>query len=168
MKIRREQPADVHQIREILLAAFDGNDEADLVDRLRDSCPEAISMVAEEDARLVGHILFSPVVVESADQELVGMGLAPMSVLPACQRQGVGAKLVDAGLSVLREAGHPFVIVIGHPKYYPRFGFQPASQFHLTCEFQVPDNAFMALILDENCSIPGGLAEYHHEFDRWK
>jgi putative acetyltransferase len=80
--------------------------------------------VAEDDGAIVGHILFTPVVVEG--RPALGMGLAPLAVLPGRQRQGIGSQLVRRGLDSLRERGCPFVVVVGHPEYYPRFGFEPA------------------------------------------
>ena len=93
------------------------------------------------------------------------MGLAPMAVLPGHQRKGIGSELVRAGLAELRERDCPFVIVLGHPEYYPRFGFEPASGHGVKCEWEVPDEAFMILVLDE-ARLPeaGGTARYRPEF----
>ena len=115
---------------------------------------------------MVGHILFTSVVVESAGQRVLGMGLAPMAVLPDCQRQGIGSQLVRRGLDILRERGCPFVVV-GHPAFYPRFGFEPASMHGLACQWEgVPDAAFMVLILDEHAmSGVSGLAKYQDAFN---
>lgn len=167
--IRQEQIGDADGIRKINRRAFGGNAEADLVDRLRESCRDAISLVAQDAERLIGHILFTPVDIEASRQGLSGMGLAPMSVLPECQRQGVGSRLVESGLDLVRAAGHPFVVVLGHSEYYPRFGFVPASQYQIACEFDVPDDLFMILILDEDgLTNPSGVAKYHSAFDVWK
>jgi putative acetyltransferase len=106
--------------------------EADIVDALRSSCPEALSLVAIQDTHVVGHMLFTPVTIDGASI-VGGMGLAPMAVLPEKQRLGIGSRLVRAGLEQLRHVGCPFVIVLGHPEYYPRFGFLPASRFGLSC-----------------------------------
>jgi len=95
------------------------------------------------------------------------MGLAPMAVVPDRQRQGIGSQLVEAGLKVLRQQACPFVMVLGHPEYYPHFGFVPASRHGLACQWEVvPDDAFMVLILDE-ASMAGvsGVARYRGEFD---
>jgi len=121
-----------------------------------------------EDRAVVGHILFTPVVVESAQRLVVGMGLAPMAVLPECQRQGVGSRLVRQGLDILGKSGCPFVVVVGHPEYYPRFGFEPASKHGLTSQWEgVPDAAFMVLILDEHTMAGvSGVARYRKEFDQ--
>jgi len=122
--------------------------------------------VAEDDV-VVGHILFTPVVVESAGRRVIGMGLAPMAVLPDRQRQGIGSALVRRGLEVLRERGCPFVVVVGHPEYYPRFGFEPASRHGLASQWEgVPDAAFMVSICDANAMAGvSGVAKYSDEFD---
>jgi putative acetyltransferase len=140
--------------------------EANLVDRLRSACPEALSLVAEE-GDIVGHILFTPVAIASGAGPIVGMGLAPMAVVPDRQRQGIGTQLVNRGLDILRERGCPFVVVVGHPEYYPRFGFERASVHGLTSEWDdVPDDAFMVLILDADAmATVSGVARYREEFN---
>jgi putative acetyltransferase len=165
--IREETPRDVGQVRMINIAAFDRSDEADLVDALRAGCPEVVSLVAELDGRVVGHILFSPVTVPAGERTLQGMGLAPMAVLPEHQRDGVGARLVEEGLARLERAGCPFVIVLGHPGYYPRFGFERASTHGITCQWpEVPDEAFMIRILSPLAMAgAAGVARYRPEFD---
>ena len=128
--------------------AFGQPAEADLVDKLRQACTDSLSLVAE-DGEVVGHILFTPVVVESQEQRVVGMGLAPMAVIPDRQRQGIGSQLVRRGLDILGERGCPFVVVVGHPEYYPRFGFEPASNHGFASQWEgMPDAAFMVLVLD--------------------
>lgn len=115
----------------------------------------------------MGHILFTPVVIEDAEQAIEGIGLAPMAVLPDRQRQGIGSKLVQRGLEILREWDCPFVIVLGHPEYYPRFGFEPASRYNLKSQWEeVPDEAFMIVIFDHNVlQDAGGVARYRDEFN---
>ena len=125
------EPEDVSQVRNVNELAFGQPAEADLVERLRQACDDSLSLVAEDDA-VVGHILFTPVVVESAGRRVFGMGLAPMAVLPDRQRQGIGSQLVRRGLDILRERGCPFVVAVGYSEYYPRFGFEPASTHRLT------------------------------------
>lgn len=166
--IRHETPDDVAVVREINELAFGQPAEANLVDKLR-TCGDALSLVAVPDGRdaVVGHILFTPVVVESGSRRVVGMGLAPMAVRPDCQRQGIGAQLVRHGLTMLLERGCPFVVVVGHAEYYPRFGFEPASRHGLASQWDgVPDEAFMVTILDQ-AAMTGvrGLARYRGEFD---
>ncbi len=164
--MRPERPEDVAAIRAINEAAFGQTAEADIVDALRFACPDVLSLVALSDETLVGHIFFSPVQVEGGSRTIQGMGLAPMAVLPERQRQGIGSRLVEAGLRILRRQDCPFVIVLGHPGFYPRFGFVPASRYGLTCQWEgVPDEAFMVLILDES-AVAGvaGVARYRDEF----
>ena len=140
--------------------------EANLVDSLRDACEDAVSLVAVAGGKVVGHILFTPVSIQGEKEAKQGMGLAPMAVAPEHRRQGVGSRLVECGLQVLRERACPFVVVLGHPEYYPRFGFVPASRHGLSCQWEgVPDDAFMVLALDE-AAMTGvsGTARYRDEF----
>jgi len=164
--IRPESPEDVSRVRHVNELAFEQPAEADLVDKLRRACTDALSLVAVDDA-VVGHILFTPVVIESAGRQSLGMGLAPMAVLPDRQRQGIGTLLVRQGLDILRERGCPFVVVVGHPEYYPRFGFEPASTHGLASQWEgMPDAAFMVLILDARAMTGvSGVAQYREEFN---
>jgi len=164
--IRSENPADADAIRRVNELAFGQPAEADLVERLRRNCPDSVSLVAEDDT-VVGHILFTPVTIESNGRRVVGMGLAPMAVLPDRQRQGVGSQLVNRGLSILRGRGCPFVVVVGHPEYYPRFGFEPASVHGLASQWEgMPDAAFMVLVLDVSTMAGvAGVAKYRDEFN---
>ncbi|KPJ77821.1 MAG: hypothetical protein AMJ54_06545 [Deltaproteobacteria bacterium SG8_13] len=165
--IRTEQSSDIRAVRAINEAAFGQPTEANIVDAIRAACPDALSLVAVSEDQLIGHILFSPVSIQSEKGAVTGMGLAPMAVMPAHQRQGVGSRLVEAGLEILRNSACPFVIVLGHPAYYPRFGFTPASEHHFECQWKgVPDNAFMALMFDSD-RMEGvtGVARYRDEFD---
>lgn len=160
--IREERSEDIAAIRELNKLAFGGNEEADIVDALRSNGAAMLSLVATVEERVVGHILYSPIFVGG---QFAGAALGPMSVLPENQRQGIGSKLVEAGNRKLKDTGCPFVIVLGHPEYYPRFGFSPASAHGVKCEWEVPDNVFMLLILDrEGAQGVSGLAQYRHEF----
>ena len=165
MTIRPERPEDASRVRHVNELAFGQPMEADLVERLRQGCTDSLSLVAEDDA-VVGHILFTPVAIESEERRVLGMGLAPMAVLPGRQRQGIGSQLVRRGLDILRERGCPFVVVIGHPEYYPRFGFEPASTHRLASQWDgVPDAAFMVQILDAYAMAGvSGVAKYRDEF----
>lgn len=163
--IRKEKPQDRDAVHDLNLAAFNNGPEAALVDKLRASCNNYLAFVAIEDGAVVGHILFTPVTVDGYSE--VGMGLAPMAVMPSHQRKGIGSKLVRYGLDHLRQSGCPFVIVLGHPEYYPRFGFEVASKYRLLCQWEgVPDEAFMVAVADDG-ALPeaGGVARYLGEFD---
>ncbi len=151
--IREEQPADRDAIHALNAAAFDTDAEARLVDALRAGSGLILSLVAETAGELVGHIAFSPVTVTRGDGTTVpGVGLAPMAVVPRLQRTGIGGRLIADGLRRLRDAGHRFCVVLGHPSYYPRYGFVPAGTLGLRWDRPVPDGVFMAQEL-----VPGGL-----------
>jgi len=165
---RLEKPADVPGIRMVNELAFGQPEEADIVDRLRESCDDLLSLVAIRKKRLVGHILFSPATLETGDKVITGMGLAPMAVLPGYQRKGIGSVLVRAGLALLfHERQCPFVVVLGHPEYYPRFGFEPASKYGVKCQWEgIPDEAFMIRVKDgADTGGLSGVARYRDEFD---
>lgn len=165
--LREEKPQDIGRIREINDAAFSQPNEGQIVDRIRESCLDTLSLVAVMDGKIVGHIFFSPVEIESKSGIIKGMGLAPMAVMPDYQNQGIGSMLVNEGLSQLKEWGYPFVIVLGHPEYYPRFGFKPALLYGLKCQWEgVPDEAFMAVILnEEKMNGVAGVVRYRDEFN---
>ncbi|MDA2925403.1 N-acetyltransferase [Acidobacteria bacterium AH-259-L09] len=165
IRIRKEHPQDIETIREVNVRAFGQAQEADIVDKLRHNCNDLLSLVAAVESRVVGHILFSPATLESEDGRVEGMGLAPMAVLPEYQKQGVGSELTRTGITELKCTGCPFVIVLGHAEYYPRFGFEPASRYGIRSEWEVPDEAFMILVLD-NSVMEGisGVARYRPEF----
>jgi len=159
--IRAEQADDVAAIREVNRQAFGQDEEGRIVDALRINGAAALSLVAIDDGAVVGHIMFSPLSVGP----MVGVGLGPMAVTPSHQRQGIGSRLVEAGIDRLRRAACPFIIVIGHPSFYPRFGFQPAASYGVTCEWDVPADVLMVNILDPN--VAGNLrgqARYRPEF----
>jgi len=161
--IRPETAADVEGIRRVNQLAFGGDDEARIVDRVRGTTQPVISIVAEDDG-VVGHILLSPVTIGGKRDRLL-MGLGPMSVAPDRQRQGIGSDLVRAGLDECRRHGAGGIVVVGHPRFYPRFGFSTARGFGLSCEFEVPDDVFMAVELEKDAlRIPGGLIRYHPAF----
>ncbi len=166
LTIRRERPGDETHIHEVNYRAFERKEEAEVVDVLRNSCPEGVSLVAEEDGKIVGHILFTPATIEGEGKSIVGTGLGPVAVLPECQRRGIGSALIREGLEKMKSAGEPFVILVGHPSYYPRFGFERASKYGIRCEYEaVPDEAFMIVVFDEK-KIKGinGVARERPEF----
>ena len=166
-KVRFEKPEDIPFIRSVNEQAFDRLAEARLVDKLRLACADNLSLVADDNGSIVGHMMFTPVQVTGEKQKVQGMGLAPMAVLPSWQRQGIGALLVEYGLQILREKGVPFVIVLGHPEYYPRFGFKPAARFNIKSQWEgVPDEAFMILIMDDKAmQNASGIVMFRDEFN---
>lgn len=164
MLIRPENNDDHAAIHDVVAAAFETPAEARLVDALRDQARPILSLVAELDRHIVGHILFSPVTLDD-HPDIPIMGLAPMAVAPAHQRKGIGKALVNASLHQLRETPCAAVVVLGHPEYYPRFGFVPAPRFRLKCAYDVPDDVFMAMELHAG-ALDGiqGLISYHAAF----
>jgi putative acetyltransferase len=145
-----ERPEDVSAVHAIHSAAFGRPDEAHMVTAVRDAGAAAVALVAGIDGRPVGHVLFSAVTIDGRS-EPSGLGLAPIAVLPSAQRSGLGSRLIEAGLERCRMLGYGYVVVLGHPAYYPRFGFTRASSFGLRCAYAVPDEAFMALELQAGC-----------------
>ena len=164
--IREETPEDVIAIRQVNEEAFRQPQEARLIDLLRAHGTVLLSLVAAVDDRVVGHILYSPVRLGSGAREVQGAGLGPIAMLPEFQRKGLGSKLIGEGTRRLRESGCPFIVVLGHPEYYPRFGFVAASRHGVRCQWKVRDEAFMLLPLDASrLSAMSGLARYCDEFD---
>ena len=162
--IRFEQEGDAGRIREVNRAAFPTHAEANLVDELRRQLASVVSLVADDHDSIAGHILFSPVTLDGLADERI-LGLAPMAVRPDRQRQGIGSRLVRAGLAACQQAGARAIVVVGHAAFYPRFGFVPASRFRLRCEYDVPDDVFMAVELDPGTLVArGGLVRYHPAF----
>ena len=163
--IRAEKGEDHSAVRHINKLAFGRPNEAALVDALRQVAHPHISLVAVLDSQVVGHIFFSAVSIESEDSTFTALGLAPMAILPKYQKRGIGSDLVLEGLKECRCMGHDIVVVIGHPEYYPRFGFTPAKSKGLRCEYDVPDEVFMVAELKPG-ALNGrrGLVKYHPEF----
>lgn len=144
-------------------SAFGHADEARLVESLTRRARPLLSLVAESGGAIAGHILFTPVTLDGFAELL--MGLAPMAVAPDKQRCGIGSALVRAGLDGCRSLGAAAVVVLGHPGYYPRFGFVPATRFGLRCEYDAPAEAFMALELRPHALAgAGGSVRYHPAF----
>jgi putative acetyltransferase len=143
--IRAETDSDREAVRALNVLAFDRPDEADLVDRLRGEGSVVASLVAVNHDRIVGHILFTRLIIRTPHRDVNAVALAPMAVPPEHQRQLVGSTLVRESLRVLRDLGEQIVVVVGHPDYYPRFGFSADLAQGLRSPFSGP--AFMALEL---------------------
>lgn len=151
--IRNECDSDQSSIWKLNQLAFGGDDEAALVDALRDGEFVVVSLIASLDREVVGHILFSPLTILTDNGAVDAVSLAPMAVLPKCQQQGIGSKLVNAGLKACREQGHKIAVVLGHPQFYPRFGFCADLAQPLESPFGGGE-AWMAMEL-----VPGALNE---------
>lgn len=161
---RPETADDITAIRDINLAAFPTSEEADLIDALRTD-PKAwidgLSLVTEgSDGTLTGHALLTRCHVDGAP----ALALAPCAVRPSAQRTGAGSAAIRAALDAARSLGENLVLVLGHPEYYPRFGFTPASRFGIRAPFDVPDEAMMALALDDTRPVPTGTIRYAAAF----
>lgn len=164
MRIRAEEPDDSKAVRLVNETAFETPAEAELVERLHREASPTISLVADEQGEIVGHILFSPVTL-SGHPELNLMGLAPMAVLPAHQNKGIGSALVRAGLQACEQIGVGAVVVLGHANYYPRFGFVPSCHFNIDCEYDVPSDVFMIRELHQGYLRGStGTIHYHAAF----
>ena len=167
IEIRLEKPEDIPFIRSVNEQAFKRLAEAGIVDKLRLACADHLSLVAEDNGSIVGHIMFTPVPVTNGDRTIQGMGLAPMAVLPSRQRQGIGNLLARSGIQILQKKHCPFIIVLGHPDYYPLLGFQPASRFNIKSQWDdIPDEAFLILVMDDTAMQNiSGIATFRDEFN---
>lgn len=164
MQIRAEEQRDRASVRALNLSAFETPAEADLVDALRDQVQPLVSLIAEDNGSIVGHIMFSPVSL-SGHPALRIMGLAPMAVATEHQRKGIGSALIRAGLDRCRRLGFGAVVVLGHASYYPRLGFAPAARFGIGCEYDVPEDVFMVLELQPGfLNRASGKVKYHAAF----
>lgn len=165
--IRKEVEKDYDEIYKLVKQAFlsaehsDG-DEQDLVVRLRkseDYVPD-LSLVAEQDGKIVGHIMFTKIKLNN----IIQLALAPVSVLPEKQKQGIGGKLINTGHRIAKKLGYEFSVLLGHASYYPKFGYVPASSFGIKCPFEVPEECFMALNLQNKDTVLNGMVEYSKAF----
>ena len=166
MNIREERPSDIDGIWQVNAEAFETRSEADLVNELRNSGCTYISLVAETDNEVVGHILFTAVELTGEENTVKILGLAPMAVLSDYQNKGIGSQLVKAGLDICRSLGYDAVVVLGHPDYYPKFGFKPSAGYGIKSEYDVADEVFMVLELFPG-SLSGhkGIIRYHEAFN---
>lgn len=164
MIIRAESPVDIPRIFELNLEAFNSDDEAYLVDRLRDKGVPMISLVAEEDKVIIGHIMFTPVSLLDGKTSVSIAGLGPMAVRPAWQNKGVGSQLIEAGLKECLSAGYGAVVVLGNQDYYPRFGFAPSVEYGIDSMYDVPPELFMVKELKKGSlkKVKGTIC--YHEF----
>jgi len=165
LTIRPETPEDIDSVRYVNEQAFGQENESKLIEKLRNRGVLMISLVAIQDGEIVGHIAFSPVAIESRLSSFEAIALAPMAVLPRYQRKGIGSEMVRVGLEECRRLGHEIIVVLGHPDYYPRFGFVLAKPKGIDCEFEVPEEAWMILELREG-ALAGrrGIVRFQPEF----
>lgn len=166
MVIRHETARDADAVRSVLRAAFGGDDEATLVELLRGSGDVVLSLVALVEDQIVGHVLFSRLVIRADAGVLFGVALAPLAVLPAVERRGIGSALVRQGIRLLGDSGETIAIVLGDPEYYARFGFSSQLAQPLRSRYSGP--AFMALEI-KPAALDGvaGEVKYPAAFDRF-
>ncbi|HSK71181.1 MAG TPA: N-acetyltransferase [Pyrinomonadaceae bacterium] len=161
IEIRREREQDFVEVYRVNSLAFEQEDEAKLVEKLRKN--PHISLVAEADGKIVGHIFFSPMTLGNETTDFIALG--PMAVSPEFQNQGIGSKLVREGLKVCAHEGFTAVFVLGHPNFYPRFGFETAKSKGFMCEWDVPEEVFMVRELKKGAlKDKKGLVKYQPEF----
>lgn len=164
MRIRAEEQRDWASVHALNVSAFETPAEANLVDALREQAQPLVSLIAEDNGGILGHIMFSPVSL-SSHPALRIMGLAPMAVAPEHQRKGIGSALVRTGLEQCKQLGFGAVVVLGHPAYYPRFGFSSSVRFGISCEYEVPDDVFMVVELQAGVlRAASGKVKYHAAF----
>ena len=159
--IQKETPKNYLEVQGILRACFKREGEGNLVKALRSNDRTILSLVAVQKGEVVGHVTFTPVTT-SPLSTTTGLGLAPLAVKPKYQKHGIGAKLVEEGLRLCLELGYDFVVLLGNPKYYQRFGFKKTSDFGMQNEYGV-DEPFMLIKLT-NCDLQYGLIKYCPEF----
>ncbi|MCC2658723.1 MAG: putative acetyltransferase [Panacagrimonas sp.] len=164
MQVRDEQPSDVAAISAVVAAAFPTDLEARLVGALRHASNLTVSLVAEEHRALIGHIAFSPVALRGPAGVVEGLGLAPVAVSPHKQKSGVGSALIRTGLERCRSLGAPFVVVLGAPDYYRRFGFEPAYLRKIGNEYGARDEFMLLELAGGTLPEQGGIAQYCKAF----
>jgi len=167
IQIRTEHKNDISAISMINDMAFGQESEGNLIVKLRKSKSfiKDLSLVACMGNEIIGHILFSKIIIKNDTEEFESLALAPMAVIPEFQGLGIGSQLINKGLQKAIKLGYESVIVLGHDTYYPRFKFKPASQFKITCPFDVPDTNFMALELKKgSLDTISGCVVYPKEF----
>lgn len=173
ISLRQEQLKDYPKTEALIEQAFRNEEMSDqqehlLVQRIRRSdafIPELSIVAVNQQNEMIGQILFSKITIENKDQVTESLALAPVSIHPDYQKQGIGSMLMNRGLKNAKESGYTSVIVLGHPDYYPRFGFKPASLWGIEAPFDVPEEAFMALELEKDAfKNVSGVVQYSEAF----
>lgn len=167
LEIRQENKSDYEEVYNVIRTAFEtaehsAGNEQDLVVALRDSTnfiPE-LSLVAVQDNKIIGYILFTKIVIGEYEE----LALAPLGILPEYQKRGIGTKLIEEGHKIARKLGYHYSIVLGSNKYYPKFGYIPASQYGIIAPFEVPNENFMAIKLNDTNKEITGIVKYAKEF----
>jgi putative acetyltransferase len=162
IKVRAEAPDDFRAIDVVNLSAFEGESEAQLIAELRSSkgfIPD-LSLVAELNGRIVGHVVLSKVQLKSTRGSSDILALGPMSVVPSQSHRGIGSELIEAAVTRAKPLCFPAIVVAGHPDYYHRFGFRPAREWGVTCNLPIPEDALTAMELVEGALAEGGQVEY--------
>lgn len=167
LTIRKETAKDYDEVFRVVKQAFesaehsDGN-EHNLVCALRkgDAFLPELSLVAEENEKIIGYILFTEIKINNQTE----LALAPLAVLPDYQRKGIGKALIEEGHKIAKMLGYRYSVVLGSEKYYPKFGYEPAKKFGILPPFDVPSENFMAIDLNGNAPINSGLVQYAREF----
>ena len=168
IEIRHETTQDYLGIKTVNDLAFGQVNEGLLIEKLRLNSDfiDKLSIIAEFDNRIVGHILFFPIKVHGDLNDYDSLALAPVSVFPDLQKKGIGGQLIVKGLEIAKGLGFKSVIVLGHKDYYPRFGFVPASKWKIKSPFNSPDEAFMAIeLVKDGLNDVSGIVEYPKEFE---
>lgn len=166
INVRPESAADIKAIDVVHLSAFGGDDEVNLVSALRGTAgfnPD-LSLVAEFHDRIVGHILLTKVRLQRDHEGFDILALAPMAVVPSQSHRGIGSELVQSALDAAKRMNYPAIAVVGHPEFYRRFGFEPASKWQLRCNLPAPPEAVMAMELEAESLAGGGNIIYPTQF----
>lgn len=172
MIIRRETNKDYKEVEKVIeesfkSAEFTDNDEHNLVKRLRssDEFIKELSLIAEIDNKIIGHILLSKALIKDVNKDIETLALAPLAVLPEYQSNGIGKKLINEAIEKAKSLGYKSIVVLGHENYYPKFGFKKASNYGIKAPFDVPDEAYMVLELLPNAlNEVNGVVEYSQAF----
>lgn len=166
INVRPESAADIKAIDVVHLSAFGGDDEVNLVSALRDTAgfDADLSLVAEFHERIVGHILLTKVRLQREHEGFDILALAPMAVVPSQSHRGIGSELVQSALDAAKRMKYPAISVVGHPEFYRRFGFEPASKWGLRCNLPAPLDAVMSMELEPDSLAGGGNIIYPAQF----